>query len=106
MEFSFDMKVVVPADVLFQETLGESVLLSIRDGSYFGLDNIGTRMWTVLTTAPSLRTGCDVLKEEYDVDAKLLEQDVRELIEKLAKNGLIEIQPGSLATEPKDARDG
>ena len=106
MEFSFDMKLAISPDILFQETLGESVLLDIRNGCYFGLDTIGTRMWAVLTTAPSLQSGCVLLKEEYDVEGRLLEKDVRDFVEKLAKNGLVEVHTATSASESKDARDG
>ena len=94
MQISLEMRALVPPDVLIQETLGESVLLNIHNLHYFWLDGIGTRMWTVLTTAPSLQSACDTLKAEYDVDAQLLEKDVRELLEKLVKYGLVDVQRG------------
>jgi hypothetical protein len=62
----------VPADVLIQELQGESVLLNLRTGRYFGLDEVETRMWTVLTTAEPLRAAYDTLLAEYDVDGQRL----------------------------------
>ena len=94
MEFSLEMKATVPPDVLIQETLGESVLLNIRNGSYYGLNAVGTRMWTVLTTASSLRAACDALKTEYDVPGPRLEKDLLDLVGKLAESGLLEVHSG------------
>jgi hypothetical protein len=87
---SLGMKASVPADVLVQELQGESVLLNIRSGVYFGLDDVGTRMWAVLTTAPSLQAACDTLAQEYDVERERLERDLRVLVEKLVEHGLVE----------------
>jgi hypothetical protein len=94
MECTLEMKAVVPPDVLVQETLGESVLLNIRNGQYFGLDSVGTRMWTVFTHADSLRAACDELAAEYDVDGQRLEQDVCTLVNQLTQFGLLEVHGG------------
>jgi len=91
MEISFAMRAVVAADVLVQELQGESVLLNVRSGRYFGLDEVGTRMWAALTTAESLRAACDTLAGEYDVEPERLERDLRSLVEKLAEHGLVEV---------------
>ncbi len=80
----------VPADVLVQELQGEAVLLNIRSGQYFGLDEIGARMWSVLTTVPSFEAARETLLAEYDVDAAQLEQDLRALLDKLLEHGLLE----------------
>jgi hypothetical protein len=92
MEISFSMKAFVPPDVLIQELQGESVLLNVRSGRYFGLDEMGTRMWAALTTAESLQAACETLLGEYDVERERLEQDVRALVEKLAEHGLMEVR--------------
>jgi hypothetical protein len=94
MHFSLRMKASVPVDVLIQELQSESVLLNVDTGRYFGLDDIGTRMWTVLTTAQSLQAACDTLVNEYDVEEHRLEQDMRALVEKLLERGLLEVRDG------------
>lgn len=84
----------VPPDVLIQELQGESVLLNLRTGRYFGLDSVGTRMWMALTTAESLQAACDSLLDEYDVEQERLQQDLRNLVEKLVERGLVEVRGG------------
>jgi hypothetical protein len=88
------MRASVPADVLVQELQGESVLLNVGTGRYFGLDEVGTRMWAVLTTAESLQAAYDTLLAEYDVDGQRLEGDFRTLVEKLVEHGLVEVRGG------------
>jgi len=94
MQISFSMRVSVPADVLVQELQGESVLLNVESGRYFGLDEVGTRMWAALANAESLQAAYDALLAEYDVDAEQLERDFRGLVEKLLERGLVKVPGG------------
>ena len=63
----FSLRVSIPDMVLFRELDGESVLLNLKTESYLGLDDVGTRMWTVLTAEPSVQAAYEVLLSEYDV---------------------------------------
>jgi len=94
MQISFSMRVSVPDDVLVQELQGESVLLNVESGRYFGLDEVGTRMWAALANAESLQAAYDALLAEYDVDAEQLERDFRGLVEKLLERGLVKVPGG------------
>jgi hypothetical protein len=87
-------RVTVPADVLFRDLDGESVILNLETESYFGLDEVGTRMWLLLTASDSVRAALDALLEEYDADAGTMRKDLEELIGKLADQGLLEVKGG------------
>jgi hypothetical protein len=91
MSFSFDQKLAPTPDTLINVIEGESVLLNLKSESYFGLDQVGTRMWTLLTTSDSIQAAYEKLLDEYDVGADELRQDMRDLIEKLIANGLVEV---------------
>jgi hypothetical protein len=91
MDVSFDQKLAVTQDTLINVIEGESVLLNLKSESYFGLDQVGTRMWNLLTTSDSIQSAYEALLDEYDVGAERLRQDVRDLIEKLIANGLVEV---------------
>ena len=84
------MRVRAPSDTLVNVIDGESVLLSLKSERYFGLDAVGTRMWTVLTTAPSIEVAQQTLIQEYDVDPERLRQDLYDLVGKLFDEGLVE----------------
>jgi coenzyme PQQ synthesis protein D (PqqD) len=91
MAISFQSRVSAPSDVLISEVGGESVLLNLKSERYFGLDEIGTQMWKTLTASDSIQTAYEALLAEYDVDADRLRQDIEELIEKLAEQGLVDV---------------
>ena len=90
MPIPFDKRITVPPGIHCQELDGESVFLNLNSGRYFGLDEVGTRMWQVLTTAPSVQAGYELLLDEYDAEADRLRQDVSDLLDKLVAHGLVE----------------
>jgi hypothetical protein len=87
---SFDQRFVVPRNVLVREVDGEAVILNVESERYFGLDDIGTRMWSVLTSAGSAQEAYDRLLTMYDIDPETLRQDLTELIETLMAHHLLE----------------
>jgi hypothetical protein len=91
---SFSDRVRVPDDVLISNLQEESVILNLNSERYFGLDNVGTRMFSVLTNSDSIETAYRSLAREYDVDQNVLRQDLIGLIENLLQQGLITIQHG------------
>ena len=94
MPLSFNTKVTVPKDVLIKEIRGESVLLNLEKESYFGLDKVGTRMWTALSESESIRTAYDLLLDLYDVEAERLRRDLFDLVKTLGGHGLLQINDG------------
>jgi hypothetical protein len=91
MTITFDARVSVAPDVLVSELAGESVLLNLNSECYFGLDQVGTRMWAALTTSESIQGAYDELLAEYDVSEGQLKQDLTELLCKLLDRGLLEV---------------
>lgn len=87
-----DAKISIPEDVLFREVDGEAVLLNIDSGKYFGLDEIGTRMWQLLTEHEKIGDVCRRLMGEYEVDEEKLRRDLLDFVEKLSGSGLLQVQ--------------
>ncbi len=88
---AFSDRVSVPAHVLVQELAGESVLLDLNSEQYFGLDDVGTRMWKALASGQSIQAACESLRSEYDVEPDQLRQDLQQLVDQLVEHGLLEI---------------
>lgn len=84
-------RVTLSTDALFQEIGGEGVILNLSSASYFGLDEVGTRLWQLLKDNPSLHSAIETLLTEYDVGAEQLEQDILQLLKQLSEAGLAEI---------------
>jgi hypothetical protein len=88
---SFHMRVSTPAQVVTRPLDGELVLLNLDTETYFGLDEVGTRMWEVLSTTPSIEAAFGQLAAEYDVDATTLRTDLEALLGQLVDGGLVEL---------------
>ena len=91
MTVPFDSRLSVTSGVLVSEVGLESVFLNLRSESYFGLDEVGTRMWKLLTESDTVQQAFDQLLIEFNIDEAQLRLDLDELIQKLIANGLVEM---------------
>jgi Coenzyme PQQ synthesis protein D (PqqD) len=76
--------------------MGEAAVLS-RDGVYYGLNPVATRVWYLLEDKKSMSEIRDLLLKEFAVESNRLTRDLVELIEQLAKLALVEISPEATA---------
>lgn len=95
---SFADRVELPPNVLVRFLDKESVLLNLETERYFGLDETGTRMWQLVTTAPSIDAAYQELQNEFDVESELLRLHLTELLGRLVDNGLLQIHPADVGT--------
>jgi len=95
---SFADRAAVPAHVLVRYLDKESVFLNLETERYFGLDETGTRMWQVLTAAPTIEAALQMLLDEFDVTPELLRANMTDLLGRLIENGLLALQPVNVAT--------
>ncbi len=77
--------------VLFQNLDGEAVLLDLASETYFGLNEVGTRIWQLIETSPPLADVHRTLCEEFDADATRIEHDLLTLVGDLSKAGLVTV---------------
>jgi hypothetical protein len=76
-------------DALHQELGGETVLLNLRSEQYFGLDEVGTRIWQLVTEGATAEAIVAQLLAEYDADEATIRGDVERLLQELAGAGLL-----------------
>ena len=97
MGIPFESRVVPPEDVMFRELDGEAVLLNLDNEAYYGLDDVGTRMWELLTSLPTIEVAVQQLLTEFDVTEQQLRTDVTKLLGELVENGLVRVEDANLA---------
>lgn len=88
-EISLESNVAISSDVVSRDLEGEAVILNLESGTYFGLDPVGTRIWSLLQASGSLRRAFDVMLQEYDVAPQKLEDDMLRLVRELCAKGLL-----------------
>lgn len=94
MTVQFSSRVRPAANVLVRELEGEAVLLNLDNESYYGLDEIGARMWSAVNASDSVEEAYEVLVAEYDVETERLRDDLLSLIADWIENGLVRIDEG------------
>lgn len=89
---SLPKEITVSSDVLFQELGNETVLLDLKNEVYYGLDDVGSRLWQLLTENGNPVTAMTRLLAEYDVDEGRLREDIGGLVEELHEARLITVE--------------
>lgn len=87
-------RIEIPDSVLAREIDGEMVLLDLASESYFGLDDVGTRIWAALVEHGTLPKAREALIAEFDVDPAVLDRDLERLVGELKQHGLVAIRRG------------
>ena len=82
-------KIEISSEVLTQEVGGETVILDLKSESYFGLDEVGTRIWQLLQEQEDIQTITATMLNEYDVEEEQLEKDIQNLLTQLNKAGIV-----------------
>ena len=70
----------------------ESAILNMKNSVYYGMNAVGTRVWTLLCEPRTIIQLRDTLLDEYEVDPGRCEQDLLLLLEQLRTEGLIEVK--------------
>ena len=86
---NLDQSISLSPEVLSQEVAGETVLLDLASEIYFGLDEVGTRVWQLIRDNSELRPIYDTLLSEYDVSETELMNDLDALLTGAVEKGLI-----------------
>lgn len=81
----------VSADLSNDRSEG-TVILGLRDGMYFELNDVGARIWHLVQEPRSIQSILETLLEEYDVSNERCEADIYSLADQLLARGLIEVR--------------
>lgn len=87
-----DSTVVATPEQVSSDLAGESVILNLKTGMYFGLNEVGASIWNLLQQPRSVKDICAQILEEYEVESEQCERDVLTLLHELSESELIEIK--------------
>jgi hypothetical protein len=81
---------VIRSDVVIDANIDDEVVaLHIEKGTCYGLNPVGSRIWSLLDTRIRISDLCAVLLAEYEVDPIVCERQVLDLLDELRAEGLI-----------------
>ncbi|NVO10092.1 MAG: lasso peptide biosynthesis PqqD family chaperone [Bacteroidales bacterium] len=72
---------------------GETVMMSIESGEYFGLNSVGSRMWELIENPIKVNTLIELLLDEFDVSREQCEAETMEFLNHLFEKKLLTIIP-------------
>jgi len=79
-------------ELLQSEIDGETIMMSIDNGKYYGLNTVASKIWELLKDEPLFSELISKLVEEYNVEQVECEKDTKEFLENLIENKLIRIE--------------
>lgn len=69
----------------------ESVVLSLKNSVYYGMNPVGSSVWKLLQQKRTVAELRDAVLGEYEVEADRCERELLDLLEKMRSEGLIEV---------------
>ena len=80
----------IPDDVAVRRLGSETILLNLMTGTYFGLNEVGSRFLELLEGNGQIRVAHGVMLREFDVSPETLEADLLRLCEDMCAVGLLQ----------------
>ncbi len=78
-------------DVVYRNVDDEMIIMDMVSGRYSGLNETGARIWTLLSEHNNIARVLDILKDEYAISNDSFSEDVKEFIQSLLDQKLIEV---------------
>ena len=79
-------------DQVSSDLAGEAVILHLNSGVYYGVNEVGARIWNSIQQQKTVNDLQGMLLEEYEVEPEQLRSDTLPLLQQLAAEGLIEVK--------------
>ncbi|MBE9005961.1 lasso peptide biosynthesis PqqD family chaperone [Fortiea sp. LEGE XX443] len=89
---SESFSVVASKEQICSELQGEVVILDIKTGAYYGLNEVGASIWNYIQSPKTVEEIQEAILAEYEIEAEVCKRDISALLKDLAAKGLIEIK--------------
>ncbi len=76
-------------DFLFTEVDGESVVMNVSTGAYFGMNEVCTRIWHAFDRELTFDQLIEVLLGQYQVDEDTCRTETQDVVGKLLKSQIL-----------------
>ena len=74
------------------DLMGETVILELESGVYYGLNETGTLIWNLINKSKTLEEIREIILSEYDIEPELCNKYILKLVKSLADKGLVTIE--------------
>jgi hypothetical protein len=91
-EITAGSRIVAARDQVSCNLAGESVILNLKNGVYYGLNPVGARIWSLIQERKWVSEVRDQILEEYEVEREVCEEELLALLKDLQENGLLDVE--------------
>jgi len=84
--------VVAVKEQVYSDLGGEVAILDLKGDLYYGLDEVGARIWELIQEPRTVAEVEGILLSEYEVEPDRCRRDLIALLQKLAQEELIEVR--------------
>jgi len=67
----------------------ELIMMSVQNGVYIGLNEVGARVWEMIASPKDISELCGALAEEFDVTAQDCRGEVESFVAELERRGAV-----------------
>ena len=92
MQLTQTSKIVAAPEQVSSELAGESVILNLKTGLYYGLNEVGATIWDHIQSPKTFQEICDVIVAEYDVTPEGCASDIQDLLADMISANLIIVE--------------
>ncbi len=90
-QITINSKVIASKEQISCDLNDETVILSLPQGAYYGLNPVGANIWDLIKKPILVSDLLNVLLQEYETNEQECKRDLIKLLEDLKTNSLIEI---------------
>jgi hypothetical protein len=87
-----DCRIIALKDHLYSELKDEGVVLSLKNGKYYGLNEVGRSIWQIIQSPATVDEIQTAIMQEYEVDEETCRKEVLAFLKQMAGEELLEIQ--------------
>ena len=81
---------LAPSPDAVESSVGdETVILHLVNGTYYGLDPVGTQIWAMIKDGTAMPDICGKLADDYGVALATIEEDARRFLSDLEAQGIL-----------------
>jgi hypothetical protein len=84
---------------------GELIIIRLSDGTYYSMDNVGTRLWELIERRHELPAVIETIAAWYDTPVDRVDRDTTPLVEELlAERLIVPVEPAAADRPGAEAR--
>lgn len=91
LEISLDTIINKNLDIDDTDLDGEKVMMNLDKGEYFMMNEVGSRIWEIITEPMNVKGIIDALRSEYEVDEETCKDTVIDFLGRLNNADLIRV---------------